>query len=80
MLIISLTVIQLHNLLNVDNLALYSFDSEIQMTFAEWLLIADLVPQDESIAISLWDFPPAHQDAARSGGEGWDVGGSTGGH
>lgn len=45
-----------------------------------WLLTADLVPQDESIAVSLWDFPPPHQDAAGRGGESRHIGGTAGGH
>lgn len=40
----------------------------------------DLIAQDESIAVGLWDFTPPHQDAAGGGGEGRHIGGTTGGH
>lgn len=40
----------------------------------------DLVAENEAVPVWLWDFKPAHQDAAGSGSEGRHVGGSTGGN
>ena len=42
--------------------------------------VADLVSEDESVAVGLRDVAPAHQDAAGGGGEGRHVGGTAGRH
>lgn len=39
----------------------------------------DLVSQNETVSVRLWNLKPAHQDAAGRGGESGHIGGTAGG-
>ena len=68
------------NFKNVSSIKPFRLKKKLGGVVVMVTAVADLVSEDESVAIGLRDVAPAHQDAAGGGGEGRHVGGTAGRH